>query len=284
MVTGGRVYCDALGAAVCVPDRPVRVVSLVSGITEAICAMGAGDRLVGVSAYCRRYVPDLDAPVVGDYLTVDHDALSSLRPDLILLTTGVQRGLARKLSAAGYPVYVLPLPSSIHGILENLMLVGGLLGEVSAARHLREFWLESLENTRTPEAGALLSPVPPRVPRVFAELWLGEHVRVPGGMSFITDMIAYAGGISIYRDEASAYMRLDPTDAGRRQPDVWVLFSEPEYPVDGAALARERGWDTSSNGLRLIEAGVEPHRNLIHDGPSMVKAVSWLAERITECA
>ena len=276
MKTGDHVFCDALGAAVRVPDRPVRVVSLVSGLTETICAMGCGDRLVGVSAYCHRYVPDLKAPVVGDYLSVDQTALSDLKPDLLLMTTGVQRGLARRLSSAGFPVYVVPLPSSIHGVMENLMLVGGLLGEVSAARELRQRWLSSLMETR---AGARGAP-----PRVFPELWFGAHVRVPGGMSFISDMIAYAGGQNIYQDEPSAYLRLDADDAMGRRPDIWLLFSEPEFPVDGIALAQERQWDTSRGAMHLIEAGVEPHRNVIHDGPSMIHAVRWLADRLSECA
>lgn len=276
MVTGGRVYCDALGAPVHVPDSPARVVSLVSGVTEAICAMGCGHRIAGVSAYCHRYVPDLQAPVVGDYLTVDYERLADLKPDLMLLTTGVQRALARKLSGAGYPVYVVPLPSSIHGVLENVMLVGGLLGEVEAARRLADAWTESLR--------AIRSSAGDRRVRVFPELWFGKHVRVPGGLTFINDMIGFAGGINVFGEAAQAYMTLDPVDAAARTPDVWLLFSEPEYPVDGRALMRERGWDRAMPGLRLVEAGVEPHRNMIHDGPSMVSAVRWLSERIAECA
>lgn len=276
MVTGGRVHCDALGTPVCIPDRPERIVSLVAGLTEAIHAIGCGDRLSGVSAYCHRYVPDLKAPVVGDYLTVDDERLAEIKPDLVLLTTGVQRALARKLSSAGYPAYVLPLPSSIHGVLENVMLLGGLLGEVDAARALAHDWLSSLRSVRA-VAGS-------RSRAVFAELWFGRHVRVPGGLSFINDMIEFAGGRNVFGGDAAAYMRLDVDGVAVRHPEIWLLFSEPEYPVDGTALMLERGWDRAMPGLRLIEAGVEPDRNMIHDGPSMVRAVRWLAERIAECA
>jgi ABC-type Fe3+-hydroxamate transport system substrate-binding protein len=276
MVTGGRVFCDALGCVVNVPTNPQRIVSLVSGLTEMIASVGCGHRLAGVSAYCGRYVADLTAPVVGDYLTVDEAAHRAAQPDLVLLTTGVQRGLARKLHGEGYPVYVFPLPSSLHGILENLMLLGGLLGIPHTARLLRNRWLADMSaashrGTRTPI-------------RVYPELWFGAHARVPGALSFVTDIIECAGGINVYADQPQAYMKLDPPDVASRAPDVWLLFSEPEYPVDAEALAQQRGWNDTMPKLTLIQAGVEPHRNVIHDGPSMVSAARWLAERLAECA
>ncbi len=52
-------------------DSPKRIVSLLSSATEAIDKMGFIERVVGVSAYCDRYIPNLQAPVVGEYLNCD---------------------------------------------------------------------------------------------------------------------------------------------------------------------------------------------------------------------
>ena len=66
-----RIFNDTLGAEVDIPDKPQRIVSLVSSATEAIFEMGYGKRVVGVSCYCSRDVESLTSPVVGDYLNVD---------------------------------------------------------------------------------------------------------------------------------------------------------------------------------------------------------------------
>ena len=98
--------------------------------------MGCGDRVAGVSCYCDRYVPDLKAPVAGDYLKIDEDLFTELAPDLILITTGLQRNLGLKLAQKGLPVCALPLPNSFYGILENTVTIGALMKALPAARRL----------------------------------------------------------------------------------------------------------------------------------------------------
>jgi hypothetical protein len=60
------------------------------------------------------------------------------------------------------------------------------------------------------------------------------------------------------------------------KPEVIVVFSEADdYPVDAAALMRERGW-TGSWPFALIESSIQRGRNLIHDGPSLLETARWL--------
>ncbi|MFM2092398.1 MAG: hypothetical protein RLZZ127_2887, partial [Planctomycetota bacterium] len=128
-----RLRCDHLATMVTIPDEPRRIVSLVSGLTEGLWAMGLADRVVGVSHYCRRYVDVGARAVVGDYLRVDHDALRAVEPDLVLMTDGVQAGVARAVAKAGFPVLVVPVPASVHGILDNLLRVGAAVAAMPAA-------------------------------------------------------------------------------------------------------------------------------------------------------
>ncbi len=127
-----RLYCDSLGKFVVIPRYPRRIVSLVSSLTETLYEMGAGDRVVGVSSYCGRYVAGLTAPIVGDYLRVDENLLQQIEPDLVLTTTGVQRSLGRHLSTIGFPVFSFPLPGSLYGILENVIMLGCLLDQIGS--------------------------------------------------------------------------------------------------------------------------------------------------------
>lgn len=260
-----RVRCEPLDRIVTLPERPERVVCLVSGWTEGLWAMGLAERVVGVSKYCRRYVAVADRAVPGDYLRIDEAALAALEPDLVLLTGGVQLGVARRLAKAGLPVFVLSLPDSFYGVLENLRRLGALMGEMRAAHAL---------TARLEAEAAILraqSPTGPR-PRVYAELWFGRHARRAGGLTFIHDLVELAGGENIFAGDAEGYPEVDWAVALAAKPDVVVLFhEEDDHPLDVAAWRRERGW-----GGAVVEAGITRGRNLIHDGPSMLETARWL--------
>ncbi|MEJ5240970.1 MAG: helical backbone metal receptor [Anaerolineales bacterium] len=265
-----KVYCDPLGDFVEVPQKPQRVVSLASGLTEALVHMGYAEAIAGISSWCPNFTPDLHVPIVGDYLSVNEELLRQVNPDLILITTGVQRGLARKLHRAGLPVYVFPLPNSLHGIFENILLLGALMDDLPAARALIRTWQQRFLD--------LESRAPDPRPRVYAEIWFGRHVRMAGGLTFIHDLIQVAGGENIFGEVRKGYLSLDLAEAQRRRPQIFLVYSEPEFPVQAADLCRERGWQ-----LPVIQADISPGHNIIHDGPSMMAAAQWLHERIWEC-
>lgn len=262
-----KLYCDPLRDYVHLPQTPRRIVSLASGLTEALVHMGYSDLIVGVSEFCPRYTPQLQAPIVGDYLKVDDAALLQVQPDLILLTTGIQRKLAYKLHQQGLPVYLLPLPNSLHGVLENVMTLGALIDDLPAARSLAHTWNRLFLDLEAD------SPSPK--PRVYAELWFGKHVRMAGGLTFVHDLIQAAGGENIFGGRRTGYLELDTKEVERLQPDIFLCFSEPEYPVRAADLQRERGWN-----FPFIQADVSPEHNLIHDGPSMMQAAQWLHRKL----
>ena len=271
-----QIFNDALGTAVDIPETPRRIVSLVSSATEAVFAMGSGHRVVGVSCYCHRYVESLTAPIAGDYLKVDWNLLDQLAPDLVLVTTGLQRQLGLKLLKRRYPAYALPLPLSLCGILENIILLGGLLNDTRAARHLRRKWEAHFFKLRQAQ--------PSPSPWVYIELWFGKYQRTIGGLSFISDLIASVGGKPLFRENPRSYFVPDLTEVAKRQPDIVIFFSEPEFPVDGQTLMLERGWDRWPQPSFVIESTITKGRNVIHDGISLMETASWLSACFTEWA
>ncbi len=267
-----HITCEMLKTELDLPAPPRRVVSLVSAATETIATLGCKERLVGVSPYCGRYVTNLDAPVVGDYLKAAPERLHAVAPDLVLVTSGVQLALGRKLMAAGLPVFVLPLPCSRFGIWQNTVTLGALLQVLPAARSLAE----RLDTECQRRVSTATSPRP----RVYVELWFGKYLRTVGGLSFIHDLIAVAGGENIFGSEPVSYVEPDFGAVVRGQPDVAVFFSEPEYPIDSQVLIRERGWHRTLPALRVIESSVDRGRNVIHDGPSFVETAAWLQQQL----
>src|SRR3989304_2380839 len=69
-------------------EVPERIGSMSPNITERLFALGLGDRVVGVTRYCR-YPPEAqDKTLVGGYLNPNFEALLALKPDLVILPGG----------------------------------------------------------------------------------------------------------------------------------------------------------------------------------------------------
>ena len=77
-----------------------RIVSTFPSITETLFALGAGDRVVGVSTYCRYPPVVLSLPKVGTYTKPDPEKIALLRPDLVIIQRAANT-LADRLSALG---------------------------------------------------------------------------------------------------------------------------------------------------------------------------------------
>ena len=91
------IWCAALLSAHPRAAVPARIVSTSPSITETLFALGLGDRVVGVSAFCRFPPEVLKLPKVGTFLKPDAELIAGLRPDLVVvheLSTGIDRRLA----------------------------------------------------------------------------------------------------------------------------------------------------------------------------------------------
>lgn len=268
-----RVPCELLGTRVDLPDRPQRIVCLTSGATETLFALGAGERVIGVSSYCGRYADVSRTTIVGDYLRVDEERLRELAPDLVLLTSGVQLGVARRLHKAGFPVMVLPMPTTFAGIVDNVRQVAALADETVAGAALADGLAD--------DAALLRAVVRARVrrPRLFVDLWFGRHERTTGGLSFVHDLVQLAGAENVFGARGDGYCEVDPAEVRAARPEAVLVFTEEDdHPVDVAALVRERGWE----GVPVVVSDIGRGRIVIHDGPSFLESARWLARELAE--
>lgn len=270
--SGGRAAAageavDMTGRRVAVREPPRRVVSLAPSLTEIAFAVGAGDRLVGVTDYCDFPSEAREKPRIGGIYTPNLEAILNLRPDLVLATTeGNREEHVRALGRLGLPVYVVR-PVDFAGVLESIARVGGLLGHDAAARAL-------VERMRG-EAGAIARAVASaRRPRVLYVLW-GNPLIVPGRETLVTELVRRAGGDSVTGDEPLAYPRFSLEEALARRPEVVVLALHGDVAVD----ARLREWPS----LTVLPAVREGRVHAIEDdllhrpGPRVIDGLRALA-------
>src|SRR5439155_1506554 len=66
---------------------PARIVSLVPSVTEILYALGAEERLVGVTDFCDYPPAARQRPSVGGMVNPNLEAIVALKPDLVIATT-----------------------------------------------------------------------------------------------------------------------------------------------------------------------------------------------------
>ena len=98
---------DSLGREVTLKAPAMRIVTLAPFLTELAFAAGAGDRVVGVSAYSDHPAEARALPVVSSAAGVSLEQLAALRPDLVLAWRDSFRVEdIERISAFGAAVYV----------------------------------------------------------------------------------------------------------------------------------------------------------------------------------
>ena len=171
------------------PAAPRRIVSLVPATTEMLFAMGAGDRLVGVSSY-DRYPPEVDRlPRLGGLLDPNVERLLALRPDLAIVYD-TQTELRRQLERAGIPIF-LYTHRGLPDITETIRSLGARAGFAQRGRALADGIERRLDQVRARVVGRER----PRTLLVFGrERGSLRNIDASGGYGFLHDMLEIAGG------------------------------------------------------------------------------------------
>jgi len=261
-------------------NPPQRIVSLAPAITEMLFALGAGDRVVGVTAQCD-YPPEAASrAIVGDFATISLERVIVLEPDLVLCTGGIQEQVGVRLKELGLRVEQI-YPRSVDGMLEALSRLGALVGcQAEAAMITADCRM------RLGRLSARIAALPTLDrPRVFVEIW-DEPLVTAGADSFLQEVITLAGGRNIADSLTAAYPRIDPEFVVLQDPQVIMIgYTDTRDPeAIRSAVAARPGWGGVSGvrdnrvlvsfdvdlllrpGIRLIEA-IERLSHELHPAP-----------------
>jgi ABC-type Fe3+-hydroxamate transport system substrate-binding protein len=211
---------------------PQRIVSLIPSLTEALFALGLGDRVVGVTDWCvhpRGAVAGLSK--VGGPKTPSVEAILALQPDLVIAGREENRRRdVERLESAGVRVWAT-CPRSVE---EGARLLRELAG-LGAAPEAVEAVVVPVE--RALEAARAQRPA--RATRVFCPIWKRPWMAVGGG-TYADDLLSLCGGRNVFAERAERrYPIVQIADIVRAQPEVILLPDEPYAfgPRDVAELA-----------------------------------------------
>jgi iron complex transport system substrate-binding protein len=250
-------------------DGAKRIVSLAPSMTEALFAIGAGDRVVGRSRFCD-FPPEAHAlPIVGG-VEPDLEVVLDLRPDLVVGISGMSStSLAEKLAARGIATW-LPDTNSLAMIDAVLVGLGERTGHALDARRL----VEGLDSGEQAIERSIARE--PR-PRVLMVVSLGPVVAA-GPNSFADELIRDAGGYNVVA-EGGGWQVLGFERIADLDPDVLLDATAAGADRATAITSETAGW----SGVRAVREG---HVVLIRDervlraGPRIADGLAVLARAL----
>jgi iron complex transport system substrate-binding protein len=270
---------DDTGYTTSLTAYPEKIISVAPSCTEILFAIGAGDKVVGVTDYCN-YPYDFAAWVaagnmtsVGEFRDPNLEVITTLDPDLILASGGVQADSVDTLREYGRKVLVLD-PTSIDGILNNIELVGNATGKRAEATAFVEDIINRIEAVENTVANA-------DKPKVYYEVYYDATASwTIGALAWQTELVEKAGGTNLFGDQQIDYYQYQVEALIDRNPDVIVLPGEGmgTGTVESLDDVKDRpGWDTTSavqnDRLYQIDSDI-----IERSGSRLAEAIEQLAE------
>ncbi len=275
--TGGDLVDDT-GYSLTLTSPPERIVSLAPSNTEILFAVGAGDKVVGVTNFCdypynfTAWIEAGNMTSIGNFMSPSVEPIVALDPDLVLASSLSQEA-ADNLRSLGFNVLVLD-PGSMDDVFNDILLVGKATNRYNEAVAVESEMKQKIDAIADQAAAATSTP------KVFHEVYPQTSA---GPNTFIDALITLAGGVNIFHDAATSYPTISYESVVEKNPDVMVFpdkfMGRDEFSETMEDVANRPGWDSISavqNGaIYEIDSDI-----ISRGGPRLADALEILAKMI----
>jgi len=262
-----RTFVDDLGRKIYLAKEPQRIVSLAPSVTETLYAIGAGDRVVGVTEFCD-YPPDARSKPKVAYSNPNLETIVALKPDLVLAPRDfIRPDILAKLEQLKIAAFVVDA-KRLDDIPTEMQTIGRILGRSDEANRvaleIRRHILEVKAKTE-------------RLPRLRVLYVLNTEPLISVGPgSFIHELIEIAGGQNVAAGASTPYPRLSIEAVLKEDPQL-IIF--PHGSTEGIPQGERDLWKRWV-GMSAVKASAfhqVPSDVLNRPGPRVVEGLDALA-------
>lgn len=232
---------DDAGRTLRLPGPAQRIVSLAPHATELLFAAGAGDHVVGVSAFSDYPQEARLLPQISGGVRMDVERVVALKPDLAIgWLGGNARSDLDKIQSFGIPVFIAE-PRKLDALPNTLVNIGRLAGTQVTARRAANAFKAKLAQLRAQYRGR-------RPVRVFVEIATQPLITL-NYKHLVNDVLALCGGRNIFAAANLIAPDVSIESVVLEEPDA-ILFSDEL----GTVKAMRRWWGEQA-GLAAVRAG-----------------------------
>ncbi len=264
------VLTDDLGNEHVITRIPNTVVTLAPNLTEMIYSIGTGNKLVGNTSYCN-YPPEAKSVEnVGDMLSINHEKLLKLNPDIVFITVeGNTKATFDKLKGLGLNIFISN-PRDFSGIKKTLGDMGKIFRIQSYADSLIQSWDRIVDSVKS------VSLKHPKFLTMFLVSF--QPIMVAGKNTFINEFLNFCNLENIAEDLEQNYPFLSREEVLKRNPEI-ILHTQHDYGSlqDVESLYNEWHNIKAINNGRLYYVDPDLY---FRPGPRFVIALKNLSETI----
>jgi len=224
-----------------------RVISTSPAITEILFAIGAGDRVVGVTDFCSYPKQACRLPSIGGPLNPSTETWITLKPDLIIIQedSEVIQKNAKIFEIPSLTVSV----NNLNNILNSIQIIADSLHMPQAGHQLAIKIKTKIEGYRTH-----LKKIKPR-----QVLMLLSDTNDPsrdlyavGRDTFLNELLTIAGGENVLPDTMARYPKVSKEYIIAKSPEIIIEVGPKSNLSKEETLARKKTWGKFST-LRAVK-------------------------------
>jgi len=241
-----------------------RILALAPHVCESLFAIGAADQVVGVVDYCDFPEEAKSKAQLGAFHHLNIESVLALKPTLAI-TMDANHPHMQALRDMGVKV-VQSAPSTVAGVLQDILVLGDLTGHVAEAKGLVTDLQQQLAGIKA-ETSGLSVPV-------FYEIW-HEPLYTAGGQTFIHDVLKTMGLKNVFGDIPLEAPRINVESVLAAKPAIVVVPTE-----NRDVAARELFWKQwLGDDVMVLRANPD----LLHrPGPRLVQGMRSLLKQWQE--
>ena len=206
-----------------------RIISLAPNITETLFTLGLGERIVGVTRFCKYPAEALKKEKVGGFFDPNYEAIAALKPDLVILLP----------EHKNIQTYLKEL--RLQSLVVNNRLINEILDTITTIGKVCA--VENSANTLVSEISTRMNIIKQRTrevkcPRVMISIGRTfgsgsiKEVSISGKNTFYDELITYAGGVNVYNRHDIAFPVLSKEG---------ILHLNPEFIIEMVPDISEKG-------------------------------------------
>ena len=261
------VICYLLVTSTVFAESPQRIITLAPSMTEIVFAAGLGDNIVGVTSYCDYPEEALSKPKIGGMTNPSLEAVVSLKPDIVLMTTdGNPKEFEQRLHSMNIRTYVFRA-RTIAQLPDGIRKLGQELEEEGKFNALA-LEIENAMNTFNGQKQRGNK-------KVLFMIW-PEPLMVAGPGTAIHDAINLLGATNIAEDARIQYPKYSIEEIVRRSPDIIFIgkASGMDMQKTSAGLLKRISYIPAVKNNKIFFVG----DGLYRLGPRIIPGIKELAE------
>lgn len=260
---GALEFTDFKGRKIVLDKIPEKIVSLSPSNTEILFALGAGNKLVGVTNYCDYPEEAKLIEQVGTFKGPNMELIKKVQPDVVLAGY-IQEEAVKNLENMGIPVIVTEA-ESFEAIYKSIELIGRITGTDAKAQ-------EIISEMKTKIAEIEARTKDKEKPKVFYVVW-ADPLTTAGSKTFINDVIKAAGGINV-AEKVESWAKYSAEQLIKDNPDILVAAL---HSTDRGMTKEDLSGNQIFSKLECVKQGkvyvISDDNIIARPGPRIIMAI-----------